>query len=107
MSKTIDMTTSLNCGGEVADLSPNMMNNEMEKLFAVCMAELTSIPFVFHVKNPKIRPETNTSTSPKLLYPWDTENIMAWSTIAKTGILNHDPKVCMIRPRYTNSSAVH
>ena len=67
--KTIDITTSLNVGDEVADISPNIMNKLMEKLFAVCMAELTSIPFVFHVKNPKIMPETNISMSPKLLYP--------------------------------------
>ena len=65
----MDMTTSLNRGVEVVDLSPNMTNKLIAKLFAVCMAELTSIPFVFQVKNPKTMPETNISTSPKELYP--------------------------------------
>ena len=69
ISKMMDMTTSLNRGVEVVDLSPNMTNKLIAKLFAVCMAELTSIPFVFQVKNPKTMPETNISTSPKELYP--------------------------------------
>ena len=47
------------------------------KLFTVCHAELTSIPFVFKVMNPKKIPDTNTSISPMLLYPCVTVKIIA------------------------------
>ena len=77
ISKAITPRTLDNCGLEVDVWSPSMTSKPTEKLFAVCMAELTSIPFVFQAKNPQIRPETSISMNPALLYPWTIANIMA------------------------------
>jgi hypothetical protein len=48
----IAITTSLNVGDEVVEISANITNKLIVKLFAVCKAELTSIPFIFQMKNP-------------------------------------------------------
>ena len=49
ISNAIVVAVSDNDGFEVEYCSPSMTNKLMEKLFEVCMAELTSIPFVFQV----------------------------------------------------------
>ncbi len=69
IKKTIDATVSHNWGDDVGVMIPNITNRLIERLFAVCNAELTSKPLVFQAKNPKIRPETKISNNPKVLYP--------------------------------------
>ena len=69
MSKITDIIKSFNFTVEDVAAIPNIENKETEKLFAVCIAELTSIPFVFHAINPKIQPEIKISIRPILLYP--------------------------------------
>lgn len=59
--------TSGSCAFVDADWSPNMMSKLSDTLFAVWNAELTSIPFAFHAKNPMTNPEKNISMFPKLL----------------------------------------
>lgn len=99
--------TLVNVGVEVVISSPNIAMVALIKLFTVCHAELTSIPFVFKVKIPKMSPDTNTSINPKLLYPCVSVKSIVWIINARIGMLNHDPKVCIISPRNIYSSAMH
>ena len=57
--------------------SPNITVIANTRLFTVCSAAPTSIPLVFHAKNPMTRPETNTSKIPGLLYPCNGAKIIA------------------------------
>lgn len=66
-SRAIDSRVSVNPIDDEDTESPNIEVIARVKLFAVCIAELTSIPLDFHAKIPIRSPEITIEMFPKLL----------------------------------------